>query len=127
MLQIVIDSSPGIMGAQWREEQVNDKDTALVIELIKKCKLMQYKVRQEDPIGLKILVKYRKELVLKKELLYQKVHLKSQAEVVFQFVLPRSFQHKTVLAFHNKMGQMGMDKTLVMLQSRFFWPKCHKM
>ena len=33
------------------------------------------------------------------------------------------FLKKDCIGFHDKMGHMGMDRTLAMLQSRFFWPR----
>ena len=40
-----------------------------------------------------------------------------------QFVLPESFRCKTVLACQDDFGHMGMERTLGLLQERFFWPK----
>ena len=111
------ESSPGITESEWREEQDTGIDIGPVVRLVKQNLHQNYKVQESDPSGMKVLMKYRRDLVLKKGLLYRKVQLKNQSDVVFQFVLPKTFQKKTVLAFHDKMGHMGMDRTLVVLQS----------
>ena len=56
---------------------------------------------------MKILMKYHRDLVLRKGLLYRKVQLKNQSDIVFQFVLPKTFQKKTVLAFSQQNGTYG--------------------
>ena len=88
------------------------------MELVTQNLHHNYKMKESDTSGMRILMKYCKDLVLKKGLLYRKVQLKNQSDVVFQFVLPKIFQKKTVLAFHDtRCGHMGMDQTLVLLQS----------
>ena len=48
-------------------------------------------------------------------------------EVVYlQFVLPKTYRKKTVIACHDEFGHLGMDKTLVLLQERFFWPRMNE-
>ena len=68
-------------------------------------------------------MKYRKNLFLNNGLLYQKVTLKNHLEPVTQFVLPKRFIHKVILACHYDNGHLGMERTLGPLQERFFWPK----
>ena len=70
-----------------------------------------------------MLLKYRKNLFLINRLLYQKVTLKDHLEPVAQFVLPKRFICKVVLACHDDNGHLGMERTLGLLQERFFWPK----
>ena len=49
--------------------------------------------------------------------------LKNHPEPISQFVLPMSFVHKVILACHDDNGHLGMERTLELLQERFFWPK----
>ena len=37
-------------------------------------------------------------------------------------VLPAEFRKRIVLACHNEMGHMGMDRVLLLLQDRVYWP-----
>ena len=61
--------------------------------------------------------------MLKDGLLYRKANLKNHQELVVQFVLPKKFVHKVILACHDDNGHLGMERTLRLLQERFFWPK----
>ena len=119
----MVESSPGSTESEWREEQNNDIDIGPVVRLVKQNLHQSYKVKEDDPTGMKILMKYHRDFILRKGFLYRKVQLKNQYDIVFQFVLPKTFQKKTVLAFYDKMEHIGMDQPLVLLQSRFFWPK----
>ena len=106
----LVNPSPGITETQWKEEQANDESIGLILKLMKTCQLFKYKCKSEDPIGMKILLKYKNSLLLRKGLLYRKVQLKQHEEPILQFVLPSSFHKKTVLPFHDQMGHMGMDQ-----------------
>ena len=69
------------------------------------------------------VLQYRKDLFLKNGLLYQKVMLKKNSEMISQLVLPKNFVHKVILACHDDNGHLGMERTLGLLQEWFFWPK----
>ena len=43
-----------------------------------------------------------------------------------QFVLPKPFRKRMVLACHDEMGHLGMDRTLLLLQDRVYWPGMSK-
>ena len=68
-------------------------------------------------------MKYHKDLFIKNGLLYQRVSLKNHQEPISQFVLPKNFVCKGILACHDDSGHLGMERTLGLLQERFFWPK----
>ena len=70
-----------------------------------------------------ILLKCKKDLILKNGLLYRKTNLRNHPELVVQFVLPKRFIHKVILACHDDNGHLGMEQTLGLLQERFVWPK----
>ena len=52
-----------------------------------------------------------------------RVSLKNHQGPISQFVLPKSFVCKVILACHNNNGHLGMERTMGLLQERFFWPK----
>ena len=72
---------------------------------------------------MRVLLKYKQDLFLKNNLLYHKAKLKNHDTVVNQFILPKTHGHTATLALHDDYGHLGMEKTLGLLQERFFWPK----
>ena len=50
-------------------------------------------------------------------------HLIKNQGPILQFVLPKHFICKVILACHDDNGHLGMERTLGLLQERFFWPK----
>ena len=117
-----MDLGPKITNEDWQKEQADDPHIGRVLELMKQDKLMNYKSARNDPFGLRVYLKFRKDLVLRNKLLYQKVKLKGYDTSVFQFVLPHSFCNHTLTMLHDDMGHLGMDRTLGLVQERFFWP-----
>ena len=55
--------------------------------------------------------------------MYWRVTLKNNQGPISQFVLPKNFVSKVILACHVDNGHLGMERTLGLLQERFFWPK----
>ena len=49
--------------------------------------------------------------------------MKGHNQPIAQFVLPQSIRLKILLACHGAFGHKGMERTLGLLQERFFWPK----
>ena len=72
---------------------------------------------------MRVLLKYKQDLFLRNNLLYHKDKLKNHDSVINQFVLPKTYRWRATLALHNNYGHLGMEKTLGLLQERFFWPK----
>ena len=106
--------------SQWKIEQKSDPEIGPVVLLVKKNEHLQYKVKKEDNAGLKVLLQFCDNLHLIDGLLYRKWVYKDQITYL-QFVLPISFRKRMIMACHDQFGHLGMDKTLVLLQERFFW------
>ena len=111
-----IDLGPKITNEDWQKEQADDPHISRVLDLMKQDKLMSYKSARNDPSGMRVYLKFRKDLVLKNKLLYRKVKPKGHDTSVFQFVLPHSFLKRTLTTLHDDMGDLGMDRTLGLVQ-----------
>ena len=72
---------------------------------------------------MRVLLKYKQDLILRNNLLYRRAKLKNHNSVINQFVLSKTFHRRATLALHDDSRHLGMEKTLGLLQERFFWPK----
>ena len=120
---LIVDSSPKLTNQDWIKEQSEDTNIGPIVQLLKSNKLKNYVAKELDSSGIHVLLKYYKDLILKDGLLYQKALLMHHPESTWQFVLPQNFVHMVILAFHDDNGHLGMERTLGLLQERFFWPK----
>ena len=120
---MIVDSTLKLTQKDWTKEQIDDMNVGKVTQLLKSNKLNTYVAQEMDSSGMQVLLKYRKNLFVNNELLYWKVTLKSHLEPVAQFVLPKRFIHKVILACHDDNGHLGMERTLGLLQERFFLAK----
>ena len=119
MKQLVSNLAGKMTKMQWKQEQLEDPEIGPVLKLLMEKKHLQYKIKKDDNPGVKILLRFKEHLKLVEGLLYRKWLYKSEI-VYHQFILPVTYRRKTVVACHDEFGHLGMDKTLVLLQERFF-------
>ena len=122
----VPDYAPKMNQNEWRIEQEKDPAIKAIIDLIESESLFNHwSSRNENP-EVQNYLKVRKSLCIIGELLYRNVQLKHQQEEIKQLVLPSNFRRRVVLACHDEMGHLGMDRTLLLLQDRVYWPGMSK-
>ena len=97
--------------------------TSKIVTLIHTEKLALYECQKTDPDDLKSLLRQRKDLFLDNGLLYHKAYFKTTNKLVHQFIMPTKFRKHTVMVCHDDYGHLAMDRVLVLLQERYFWPK----
>ena len=115
-----------ISAEDWGNVQESDTDIGPVVQLMKAKKYLQYANKEGDPSGRRVILKYRKDLVLKNGLLYRKIQPRGHDEPVSQFVHPASHQEQALGACHDNFGHFGIECTLHLLQEKFFWPKMNE-
>ena len=125
MKQLVANLTGKMTKQQWKTEQLDDPEIGPVIRLVEQKKHLQYKVTKNDNSGVRIILHFKDDLKLVDGLLYRRWLYKNEVSHL-QFLLPVSYRKKTVVACHDQFGHLGMNKTLVLLQERFFWPRMNE-
>ena len=73
---LMVNSTTKLSKQDWKMEQQADSDMGPIINLINNKALLQYVVKEGDPSGMRVLLKYRKDLMMKEGFLYRKDLLK---------------------------------------------------
>ena len=123
LCELVVRTELELSKSQWKREQEFDFSLKTFISLMKKGTLSEYQAKKTDTDDLKCMLRLRKEFFIDSELLYRKAYFKNTDKVVNQFVMPRQFRKRTVLVCYEDYGHLGMDRVLILLQERFYWPK----
>ena len=117
---INLAGAPKISKEEWVREQSADEDIGPVVKLVRQGKHLQYTCEEGDASRMRVFLKYKQDLFIRNNLLYHKVKLKNHDSVINQFVLPKTHRQRAILDLHDNYGHLGMEKTLGLLQERFF-------
>ena len=107
---------------EWRREQEKDQAIGKLLSLMEEDMLFKYRSSKSDDAEVQNYLKTHKSLCLVHYLLHRQVQLKHHQTMVHQFVLPKPFRKRMVMAYHDEMGHLGMDRTLLLLQDPVYWP-----
>ena len=91
-----------------------------VIELIESGELAPASLKSESPES-RLIFRELNRLELKDGLLYRRRQCDSK--LVCQLVLPNVLKSSVLTSLHDEMGHMGIERTLELVRSRFYWPK----
>ena len=116
------DYAPNMSLGEWRNSQQEDLHIAKILNLLEQGTLGRYRPKMEDSEEVRNYLKIRKYLLKVNGILHCTVQLKHQVQPVNQLILPYGFQKRMVLACHDELGHLGMDRTLAILQDRVYWP-----
>ena len=61
---------PQLTPDEWKQAQASDPDIGPIVELLKAKRLQQYKTKEDNPSGMRVLLKYQQDLYLKNGLVY---------------------------------------------------------
>jgi hypothetical protein len=67
------------------------------------------------------MLRQRKKLLVSNDGLLER-HVKIDGTEVVQLVVPKNLQHEILKQLHDKMGHLGVDRTLELLRGRFYFP-----
>ena len=108
--------------AEWAADQMDDPTLAEVIQNLKtgksKCKL-----KDVSPEARAYLRK-SPQLEFRQGVLYRVRQL--QDDKSYQLLLPKKYWIQALTGVHDDTGHMGRDRSLELLQQRFFWPGMSK-
>ena len=63
---MTIDTMPKLTQQDWVKEQMEDVDIHKIVQLLKSNQLSTYKAQEIDSLATRVLLRYRKDLILKK-------------------------------------------------------------
>lgn len=111
---------PSLSHLDLKGEQRADPVIREVIHQMETGEKVPPTARQELP-DLVLLLRELNRLELQEDILYRR--RQDGEQVLFQLVLPEELRSVVVASLHNDMGHMGIERTVDLVRSRFFWPR----
>uniref|UniRef100_A0A3B3HM86 Gypsy retrotransposon integrase-like protein 1 n=1 Tax=Oryzias latipes TaxID=8090 RepID=A0A3B3HM86_ORYLA len=111
---------PSMSPIDLREKQREDPSIREVIYQLETGEKISPTVRQELP-DIPLLLREWNRLELKDNILYRR--RQDGEHILFQLVLPEELRSMVLTSLHNDMGHLGVERTLDLVRSRFFWPR----
>ncbi len=100
--------------------QREDPVISNIIKLIQSQEPVPTSRKTESP-EFQLMLREMSRFELKDDLLYRRRQCDNRP--VFQLVLPHVLRSSVLTSLHNQMGHMGIERTLELVRSRFYWPK----
>lgn len=111
---------PSLSLLDLKEKQRSDPALREVIHQLETGEKVPPTARAEIP-DLPLLLREWNRLELQDDVLYRR--RQEDEHLSFQLVLPEALRPVVLSSLHNDMGHMGIDRTLDLVRSRFFWPR----
>ncbi|XP_031439554.1 uncharacterized protein LOC116224353 [Clupea harengus] len=111
---------PELTSVDWKQAQVDDHVTRTVTKALGRTHLTpaERAVLSQDAMR---LLRHRPRLFLKNGVLHRKLPDPKTLAEWHQLVLPPAWRQEAWQLCHEKAGHFGGEKTLHLMQSRFFW------
>lgn len=103
-----------------KEKQRSDPIIREVIQQLETGETIPPSVRKEFPM-LPFLIRELKKLELQNGILYRR--RQEGNHIQYQLVLPESLRGIVLTCLHDEMGHLGIERTLDLARSRFYWPR----
>ncbi|KAK7909418.1 hypothetical protein WMY93_014102 [Mugilogobius chulae] len=111
---------PALSPSELREKQKADPSLREVIHQLRTGEKIPPTAREELP-AIPLLLRELSKLELVEGILYRKRQDNEQTS--YQLVLPEDLRSTVLQSLHDDMGHMGIERTLDLARTRFYWPK----
>lgn len=111
---------PALSQSEIKDKQREDSTISQVIKQIEHGQTPPPTVRKELP-DLPLLLRELNRLEMHNEVLYRK--RQDGDQVTHQLVLPEELRASVLQSLHDDMGHLGIDRTLDLVRTRFYWPR----
>ncbi|CAL9690547.1 unnamed protein product [Knipowitschia caucasica] len=111
---------PRLSAAHLATKQRADPTIQHVIAQLERGESPPPMLREQLP-DLPLLLREANKLELHNNLLFRRRQV--GGDHTFQLVLPEGYRTEVLHQLHDKMGHMGIERTLDLVRSRFYWPK----
>ena len=111
---------PAYSEEELQHHQRSDTVVGQVIKLLESGDGMNHNLDPES-LELKLMLKEWKRLEMREGLLFRIRQL--QNDTTYHFVVPKSMRSTILQCLHDDIGHMGLERTLDLVCSRFYWPK----
>ena len=111
---------PSLSHLDLKEKQRSDPCLREVIFQLETGEKVSPTVRNELP-DLPLLLRELNRLELQNDILYRR--RQENEQISYQLVLPEELRATVLQSLHNDMGHMGIERTLDLVRTRFYWPR----
>uniref|UniRef100_A0A3B3WQN0 Gypsy retrotransposon integrase-like protein 1 n=1 Tax=Poecilia mexicana TaxID=48701 RepID=A0A3B3WQN0_9TELE len=124
-VQEEISVLPGLSGADLCILQHKDPNIGSFMQFWKRGRMPDAKERNELDKVTRELVRQWNRLRERESILYRCVQASDGQTEVEQVVLPLCLQEGVLRSLHDDHGHQGVERTLQLIRSRFYWPNMH--
>ena len=111
---------PPFQKVDWKERQRSDPILAKFQQCLSSGQKPQFNLLHRDS-QTQTLCREFSHLVLRDGVIYRKSQ--ANVQVRYQLVLPSEYWEVALKGLHDDVGHPGKDRTLWLLQERFYWPR----